>query len=43
LGLQHFFIKPLMLVFLVSSFLGAAISYILLIVLKKRGLLDKFK
>ena len=33
LGLQHFFIKPLMLVFLVSSFLGA-ISYILLIVLK---------
>lgn len=43
LGLQHFFIKPLMLVFLVSSFLGAAISYILLILLKKRGLLDKFK
>ena len=34
LGLQHFFIKPLMLVFVVSSFLGAAISYILLIVLK---------
>lgn len=42
LGLQDFFIKPLMLMFIVSSFIGALISYILLIILKRRGLLDRF-
>ena len=41
-GLQDFFIKPLMLMFIVSSFIGALISYILLIILKRRGLLDRF-
>ena len=33
---------PLMLMFIVSSFIGALISYILLIILKRRGLLDRF-
>lgn len=43
IGMQNFFIKPLMAVFIVSSVIGALLSYILLIILKKRGLLDKFK
>lgn len=43
IGMQNFFVKPLMLAFIVSSFIGAGISYFLLIILKRRGLLDKFK
>ncbi|WP_317956145.1 energy coupling factor transporter S component ThiW [Staphylococcus haemolyticus] len=43
LGMQDFFVKPLMIAFIISSFIGAAISYFLLIMLKKRGLLDRFK
>ena len=42
LGMQDFFVKPLMIAFIISSFIGAAISYFLLIMLKKR-LLDRFK
>lgn len=42
LGMQDFFVKPLMIAFIISSFIGAAISYFLLIMLK-RGLLDRFK
>ena len=41
LGMQDFFVKPLMIAFIISSFIGAAISYFLLIML--RGLLDRFK
>ena len=41
LGMQDFFVKPLMIAFIISSFIGAAISYFLLIMLKKRGLLDR--
>ena len=43
LGMQDFFVKPLMIAFIISSFIGFAISYFLLIMLKKRGLLDRFK
>ena len=43
LGFHNFVVKPLMLAFIVSSVIGAVISYILLIILKKRGLLDRFK
>lgn len=43
LGMQDFFVKPLMIAFIISSFIGAAISYFLLTMLKKRGLLDRFK
>ncbi|ARJ51744.1 energy coupling factor transporter S component ThiW [Staphylococcus lutrae] len=39
LQIDHFLIKPLMAVFIVSSFIGATMSYILLIILKCRGLL----
>lgn len=43
LKLQNFFVKPLMTAFIVSSIIGAAISYVLLIILKRRGLLDRFQ
>lgn len=43
LGIGNFFIKPLMITFIVSSFIGSLISYIILIILKRRGLLDRFK
>lgn len=36
LGLEDMLIKPLMATFLLSSFMGASLSYFLLIVLKKR-------
>lgn len=36
LGLEDMLIKPLMATFLLSSFVGASLSYFLLIVLKKR-------
>lgn len=36
IGMQNFFVKPLMLAFIVSSFIGAGISYFLLIILKDR-------
>ncbi|QLK85909.1 energy coupling factor transporter S component ThiW [Staphylococcus sp. 17KM0847] len=39
--LDGFLIKPLMTVFIVSSMIGAGVSYGLLIVLKKRGILTK--
>ncbi|EOB7289347.1 energy coupling factor transporter S component ThiW [Staphylococcus aureus] len=42
LGLQDFFIKPLMITFIVSSAIGSIISYFLLITLKKRGILQRF-
>lgn len=42
LGMQNFVVKPLMLAFIISSFVGAVISYILLVMLKRRGLLDRF-
>ena len=32
-----------MIAFMVSSVIGSLISYIILIILKRRGLLDKFK
>ena len=35
LGMQDFFVKPLMIAFIISSFIGAAISYFLLIMLKR--------
>jgi len=43
LNLQNFFVKPLMTAFIVSSIIGAAISYVILIILKRRGLLDRFQ
>ena len=42
MGMENFFVKPLMIAFMVSSVIGSLISYIILIVLKRRGLLDKF-
>ncbi|EHJ07977.1 energy coupling factor transporter S component ThiW [Staphylococcus simiae] len=42
IGFDDFLIKPLMITFIVSSAIGALISYFLLITLKKRGILDKF-
>ena len=42
LGMQDFFVKPLMIAFIISSFIGAAISYFTYNV-EKRGLLDRFK
>ena len=42
MGMEDFFVKPLMIAFMVSSVIGSLISYIILIVLKRRGLLDKF-
>ncbi|WP_436879255.1 energy coupling factor transporter S component ThiW [Staphylococcus arlettae] len=41
-GLQHFAIKPLMIAFIVSSMIGAIISYIILMMLKKKGILQRF-
>ena len=43
MGMEDFFVKPLMIAFMVSSVIGSLISYIILIILKRRGLLDKFK
>ncbi|MCS4486325.1 energy coupling factor transporter S component ThiW [Staphylococcus americanisciuri] len=43
LHMDDFLIKPLMLAFIVSSMVGAGVSYALLIVLKKRGLLTKLQ
>ena len=42
MGMEDFFVKPLMIAFMVSSVIGSLISYIILIILKRR-LLDKFK
>ncbi|MCG7339586.1 energy coupling factor transporter S component ThiW [Staphylococcus sp. ACRSN] len=42
LGFSDFAVKPLMLMFLVSSIIGAVISYIILMVLKRKGILKKF-
>ncbi|MCU5746775.1 energy coupling factor transporter S component ThiW [Staphylococcus sp. SQ8-PEA] len=42
IGLTDVAEKPLMLTFLVSSILGAVISYIVLMILKRKGLLDRF-
>ncbi|WRN76720.1 energy coupling factor transporter S component ThiW [Staphylococcus aureus] len=39
---SDFFIKPLMITFIVSSAIGSIISYFLLITLKKRGILQRF-
>nr|WP_272106555.1 energy coupling factor transporter S component ThiW [Staphylococcus sp. NRL 22/194] len=43
LGMQNFFVKPLMLAFIASSFIGAIISYFLLIMLKKEVYSINFK
>ena len=43
MGMEDFFVKPLMIAFMVSSVIGSLISYIILIILKRRGLLHKFK
>lgn len=43
MGMEDFFVKPLMIAFMVSSVIGSLISYIILIILNRRGLLDKFK
>ncbi|MEJ8539513.1 energy coupling factor transporter S component ThiW [Staphylococcus capitis] len=43
MGMEDFFVKPLMIAFMVSSVIGSLISYIILIILKRHGLLDKFK
>ena len=43
MGMEDFFVKPLMIAFMVSGVIGSLISYIILIILKRRGLLDKFK
>ncbi len=40
---EHFLIKPLMAAFITSSLIGASISYILLLVLKRRSLLAYLK
>lgn len=42
IGLEDFVVKPLMITFIVSSAIGALVSYFLLITLKKRGILDDF-
>src|SRR5699024_5164579 len=42
LGFSNFAIKPLMLAFIVSSIVGAIISYILLMILKRKGILKRF-
>lgn len=42
LGFSNFAIKPLMLAFIVSSIIGAIISYILLMILKRKGILKRF-
>ena len=42
MNFDNFLVRPLMIAFIVSSVIGSLISYILLIVLKRRGLLDKF-
>ncbi|MGV3243843.1 energy coupling factor transporter S component ThiW [Staphylococcus sp. 11262D007BW] len=42
LNFDNFLIKPLMAVFIVSSLIGAVISYVLLLILKKRNLLNWF-
>lgn len=42
LGLGHLAVKPLMLAFIISSLLGATISYVLLMILKRKGILDRF-
>lgn len=43
LHMDGFLIKPLMAAFIVSSMIGAAVSYALLIILKRRGLLSKLQ
>ncbi|KIX91642.1 thiamine biosynthesis protein ThiW [Staphylococcus microti] len=43
LHIDGFLIKPLMAAFIVSSMIGAAVSYGMLIVLKKRGLLSRLQ
>ncbi|AVQ36329.1 energy coupling factor transporter S component ThiW [Staphylococcus kloosii] len=42
IGLDNFVVKPLMLAFIVSSVIGSVISYIILMILKRKGLLKKF-
>lgn len=42
IGLDDFVVKPLMLAFIVSSIIGSVISYIILMILKRKGLLKKF-
>lgn len=42
IGLQDFFIKPLMITFIVSSAIGSIVSYFLLITLKKTWNTQKF-
>lgn len=42
LGLQHFAIKPLMAAFITSSAVGAFISYVVLMILFKKGKLSRW-
>ncbi|WP_436853739.1 energy coupling factor transporter S component ThiW [Staphylococcus caeli] len=42
LGLSNLAIKPLMTAFIVSSVIGAIISYIILMVLKRKGILKRY-
>ncbi|MGJ5712067.1 energy coupling factor transporter S component ThiW [Staphylococcus auricularis] len=42
IGLGDFAVKPLMIAFILSSVIGAAISYVILMILKKKGILDRF-
>lgn len=42
LGFGDVAIKPLMLAFLVSSVIGAIISYMILMILKRRGILQRY-
>ncbi|MBI5974936.1 energy coupling factor transporter S component ThiW [Staphylococcus canis] len=43
LHIDDFLIKPMMTIFIVSSFIGATISYVLLLLLKKRGIIDRIR
>ena len=42
LGFSNFAVKPLMTAFIVSSVIGAIISYIILMILKRKGILKKY-
>src|SRR5699024_128638 len=42
LGFANFAVKPLMIAFIVSSVIGAMISYIILMVMKRKGILKRF-
>ena len=42
LGFDNFAVKPLMIAFIASSVIGAMISYVILMVMKRKGILKRF-